>query len=123
MDNGKIENRISRSETGRHENHGQKPTQDSFRLRSMILDSDSTQLIDLMILSIPSIRRVHNEGCAGGRATVYLRSPVVRMFGMAIDVQPQKTANTAGANANARIGGTIVEIDGIAIGCHGIAAR
>src|SRR5437667_12198108 len=43
---------------------------------------------------------------------------------MAIDVQPgQKTANTPVRQRNARIGGTIVEIDGVPIRSQRIAAR
>ncbi len=42
---------------------------------------------------------------------------------MTIDVQPgQETANTAVRQRNARIGGTIVEIDGVSIRCQRIAA-
>src|SRR5260370_11730683 len=70
----------------------------------------------------------------GGFAPYYLWHPkrsltlplpsIVSLFRMAVRVQPdQKTANTAVRQRNARIGGTIVEIDGIAIGCHGISAR
>src|SRR6266571_5730178 len=70
----------------------------------------------------------------GGFAPYYLWHPkrsltlplpsIVSLFRMSVRVQPgQKTANTAVRQRNARIGGSIVEIDGIAIGCHGIAAR
>src|SRR5260370_40540510 len=70
----------------------------------------------------------------GGFAPYYLWHPkrsltlplpsIVSLFRMAVRVQPgQKTANTAVRQRNARIGGTIVQIDGIAIGRHGIAAR
>lgn len=46
------------------------------------------------------------------------------MFGVAIGVQPgQKTPNTAVRQRDARIGGTIVEIDGVPIRGQRIAAR
>src|SRR5437879_9694595 len=70
----------------------------------------------------------------GGFAPYYLWHPkrsltlplpsIVSLFRMAVRVPPgQKTANTALRQRNARIGRTIVPIDGIASGCHGIAAR
>jgi hypothetical protein len=49
---------------------------------------------------------------------------VVSMLGVAIRVQPhQNRANAATRERNARISGTVVEIDGVAIGSNRIAAR
>src|SRR2546423_10289226 len=69
--------------------------------------------------------RVHSKECAGSRTRRLLALPaVVRMFGMAIRFQPgQQIANTAVRQRNARIGGAVVEVDGVPIRCQRIAAR
>ena len=61
--------------------------------------------------------RVHSRECAGSRTRRLLaQSPIVSLFGMAIDVQPgQKTANTAVRQRNARIGGAVVEVERVPI--------
>ena len=69
--------------------------------------------------------RVHSKECAGSRTRRLLAKPsIVRLFRMAIRVQPgQEIANAAVRQRNARIGGAVVEIDGVAIRCQRIAAR
>ena len=56
--------------------------------------------------------RVHSKECAGSRVKRLLAQPaIVRMFGMAIRVQPgQQIANTAVRQRNARIGGGDIPI-------------
>ncbi len=60
---------------------------------------------------------VHSGECAGSRTRRLLaQSPIVSLFGMAIRVQPgQEIANTAVRQRNARIGGTIVEVERVPI--------
>ena len=49
---------------------------------------------------------------------------VLSLIGMAIRVQPgQQFANAAAGQRDAGIGGTVIEIDGVTVGCHGVAAR
>src|SRR6266478_5855047 len=68
--------------------------------------------------------RVHSEECAGSRTSRLLAQPsIVSLFRMAIRVQPgQEIANAAVRQRNARIGGAVVEVDGVLIRCHRIAA-
>ena len=53
-----------------------------------------------------------------------LSSAIPFLLGMAVCVQPgQKAANAAARQRDARIGGAVVKIDGVSIGCHRVAAR
>src|SRR5260370_12141095 len=80
-----------------HENHGQKTRfKDAFTLRSMDSLTLTVGAINRPHDSLYTVNsRVHSEECAGSRTRRLLaQSPIVSLFGMAIDVSPgQKTPN------------------------------